>query len=216
MVLYCATVMAKCPLCSGRVAKRHCPAKATRICSVCCGTKREVEIDCPSNCTYLQTGRSYETSRQIRQGSIAPTRQFNQEFLRKHASAITVVAHAVVEERAETPAMVDKDARDAFEALRTTMKTLSSGIYYETLPEGSGSSIALFGRMKAALEQLMQPQGPTSDALRVSDVPEVLDFMISTVETHSSPRRRSRQYLDWLVVILPAPAKEEQSRLIVP
>ena len=208
--------MAKCPLCSGRVAKRHCPSKATRICSVCCGTKREVEIDCPSDCTYLQMGRSYEASRQIRQGSVAPTRQFDQEFLRKHATVITVVAHAVVEERTETPALVDKDARDAFEALRTTMRTLSAGIHYEMLPEGSSASIALFWRVKAALEQLMQPQGPTRDALRVSDIPELLDFMISTAEIHSSPRRRSRQYLDWLAAMLPVPAKEEQSRLIVP
>ena len=30
---------AKCPLCNTRAAKRHCPAKATKICPVCCGTK---------------------------------------------------------------------------------------------------------------------------------------------------------------------------------
>jgi hypothetical protein len=31
-----------------------------QICAVCCGTKREIEIDCPSNCAYLRSGRDYE------------------------------------------------------------------------------------------------------------------------------------------------------------
>ena len=216
MVLYFATVMAKCPLCSRRVAKRHCPAKATKICSVCCGTKREVEIDCPSDCTHLQKGRSYEAARQVQQGAVTPPRQFNQQFLRKHATAITVVAHAVLEERVQTPAMVDQEARDAFEALRATMKTQSSGIYYETLPERSSASMALFRRVQSALEHLMQPQGPAHDALRVSDVPELLEIMIAAAEIHSSGRPRSRQYLDWLAAMVPAPAKDEPSRLIVP
>ena len=216
MVLYFAAVMAKCPLCSRRVAKRHCPAKATKICSVCCGTKREVEIDCPSDCTHLQKGRFYEASRQVQQRSVTPPREFSPQFLRKHATAITVIAVAVLEERAQIPAMVDQEARDAFEALKATMKTLSAGIYYETLPEGSSASIALFRRVQSALEHLMQPQGPAHDALRVSDVPELLDFMIATAQTHSSGRPRSRQYLDWLAVMVPVPERDAPSRLIVP
>ena len=42
-----------CPLCRERKGKRHCPAKDERICSVCCGGKRLVEIDCPRDCAYL-------------------------------------------------------------------------------------------------------------------------------------------------------------------
>ncbi len=42
-----------CPICEKRKAARFCPAKGEKICAVCCGTEREVTIDCPSDCAYL-------------------------------------------------------------------------------------------------------------------------------------------------------------------
>src|ERR1051325_10170121 len=48
-----------CPLCGERKAKRACPALNRLICPVCCGTKRLVEISCPSDCVYLTTARSH-------------------------------------------------------------------------------------------------------------------------------------------------------------
>ena len=44
-----------CPLCNRRRARRSCPALGKQICAVCCGTKRQVEITCPSDCSYLQS-----------------------------------------------------------------------------------------------------------------------------------------------------------------
>ena len=215
-VLYYASIMAKCPLCSQRAAKRHCPAKGSKICSICCGTKREVEIDCPGDCVHLRTGRSFEAARQQPHESHRPTPRFDQQFLYRNSAAINAVAHAILEERVHTPEMVDPDVREALEALRATMKTLSSGIYYETLPEGGPRSIALYRRIKPALEDLMQPQGPTVDALRVSDIPELLDFLLMTAESRSSGRPRSRQYLDWLASVAPELPREETSRIVVP
>ena len=43
----------RCPICQTRPAKRQCPARGDMICAVCCGTKRLVEIRCPSDCGYL-------------------------------------------------------------------------------------------------------------------------------------------------------------------
>ena len=215
-VLYFAAGMAKCPLCSQRAAKRHCPAKAGKICSICCGTKREVEIDCPGDCVYLRKGRSFESSREHRHDARQPTPQFNQQFLYRNTGTINRVAQAILEERDRAPGMVDQDVRSALDALRATMKTLSSGIHYETLPEGSVASMGLYRRIKSALEQLMQPQGPTVDALRVSDIPELLDFLLVTAESRSSGRPRSRQYLDWLASVAPEPPPDEASRIIVP
>ncbi len=215
-VLYFAASMAKCPLCSQRMAKRHCPAKAAKICSICCGTKREVEIDCPGDCVYLRKGRSFESSREHRHDPGQPTPQFNQQFLYRNTAAINALAHAILEERVRTPGMVDQDVRDALDAVRATMKTLSSGIHYETLPEGNVASMGLYRVIKSVLEQLMQPQGPTVDALRVSDTPELLDFLLVTAESRSSGRPRSRQYLDWLASVAPGPTQEEASRIIVP
>ena len=33
-----------CPICEKRKASRFCPAKAEKICAVCCGTEREVYV----------------------------------------------------------------------------------------------------------------------------------------------------------------------------
>src|SRR3954465_10781805 len=47
-----------CPLCQRRKSTRECPALMQSICSVCCGTKRLVEINCPDSCVHLATARA--------------------------------------------------------------------------------------------------------------------------------------------------------------
>src|SRR5512141_1446058 len=42
-----------CSVCGQRSARRACPALSRKICSVCCGTKRQREIDCPPDCQHL-------------------------------------------------------------------------------------------------------------------------------------------------------------------
>ena len=47
-----------CALCKTRSEKRFCPALHEKICAPCCGTEREVTLDCPSTCPY-QIGRAH-------------------------------------------------------------------------------------------------------------------------------------------------------------
>ena len=49
-----------CALCKLRKEKRFCPAVHDKICPVCCGQEREVSLDCPSECVYLQEARKHE------------------------------------------------------------------------------------------------------------------------------------------------------------
>src|SRR5207247_6809666 len=51
--LYNNTTAVLCPLCGTRRARRGCPALSQQICAICCGTKRLVQIQCPSDCTWL-------------------------------------------------------------------------------------------------------------------------------------------------------------------
>jgi len=48
-----------CPLCQKRPNKRFCPAKGQEICTVCCATKRLVEISCPEDCRYLESSQRH-------------------------------------------------------------------------------------------------------------------------------------------------------------
>ena len=52
-----------CPICQKRKAGRFCPAKAEKICAVCCGSEREITLDCPESCPYLQQARTHEPTR---------------------------------------------------------------------------------------------------------------------------------------------------------
>lgn len=54
--------MAKCPRCSSRKGKRHCPALRTEICSQCCADERLKTIPCPRDCPYLE-GEIYQHRR---------------------------------------------------------------------------------------------------------------------------------------------------------
>ena len=212
-----ATDMPKCPLCSQRSAKRFCPAKAQKICSICCGTKREIEIDCPGDCVHLRTGRSFESARRRSGDELEIPPQSNQQLLYRNATSINAAAQAILEERLRSPSMVDQDVEVALDALKTAMKTLSSGIYYETLPSSGAQAMALYRRLKAVLEQLMAPQGAVGvNAIRVSDIPEVLEFILSTVRSRSSGRPKSRQYLAWLASVVEEPVRDRPSQLILP
>ena len=52
-----------CAICEIRKEKRFCPAVHGRICPQCCGEQREVTLDCPSDCPYLQQARKHEKPR---------------------------------------------------------------------------------------------------------------------------------------------------------
>jgi len=210
--------MARCPLCSERSAKRFCPAKQTMICAVCCGTKREVEIDCPGSCVHLKAGRSYESERkQIDSELVARAKAFNQNFLNEYGPFLEMLSRAVAEERHSSPWLVDADVMEVYKALNATMKTLSGGIYYETLPQGTAGQ-SLFRKLKVFLDALMSPAPEAQHRpLRVSEILGLLDFLLLAVSLNSSGRPRSRQYLDWVTQasgVSEPPA--ESSRLILP
>ena len=191
--------MATCPLCAERPAKRYCPAKDIKICAVCCGTKREIEIDCPSSCSYLKASRSYEYEKPIPDPQLAAkAHQFGPEFVAQHHVLLDFVTLAIVEERMSSAWLVDNDVIQVLKALSQTLRTLSGGIYYEALPEGPIRQ-ALFRRLKEVFDHLMHLD-PAAEhpVLKVSEAMDVLDFLTFVAEANSSVRPKSRRYLDWI------------------
>lgn len=58
--------MAKCILCNKKIKfSRKCPALNEIICSTCCGSKKESEIQCLNSCNYLVEGQIKENKKQI-------------------------------------------------------------------------------------------------------------------------------------------------------
>jgi hypothetical protein len=209
--------MATCPLCSTRPSKRYCPAKNLQICAVCCGTKREIEIDCPSSCVYLKASRSYEAEKPIIDPElVAKIRKYDDTFISRFHHVLMVINGTVVEERMNSSWLVDNDVIEVYKALASTMRTLSSGIYYESLPEGT-VRLSLFRRLKDTVDALMKPD-PASDrpVLKASEAVDILDFVTFAAQMNSSVRPRSRRYLDWLADTFGYPQPQQSSGLIIP
>jgi hypothetical protein len=55
--------MTKCTVCKSSKGKRNCPVIGVLICSQCCGSKKEKEIDCPPDCFYLGKSKKYFSDR---------------------------------------------------------------------------------------------------------------------------------------------------------
>jgi hypothetical protein len=148
---------------------------------------------------------------------VAKIQKYGLDFFNRYAVEIELISRSVVEERLDSTWLVDNDVIEVYRSLTATMKTLSSGIHYESMPEGP-VRISLFRRLRAVLDQLMGPREAGRSALRVSEAVNIMDFLTYAAQANTGLRPRSRRYLDWLdeMVAASAPRPETPGGLIVP
>ena len=124
----------KCQVCRERKPKRSCPAVGALICTVCCATKRLVEIQCPPDCVYLASARTHPPAivqrRQERDVSfivplVAELTETQYRLLLMFQSA--TVKHAA----SAVPGVRDEDIAAAADAAAATLETARKGIIYE-------------------------------------------------------------------------------------
>jgi hypothetical protein len=124
-----------CAICEVRRPRRYCPGVRGEICTICCGTEREVTVDCPFDCIYLQDARMHEKPAEIDPAQV-PNQdiQITESFLRDNETLLVFLAQTIMQASLEVPGIIDYDIREALEALIRTYRTLESGVYYETRP----------------------------------------------------------------------------------
>jgi hypothetical protein len=127
-------VHTRCPLCQERKARRDCPALDRTICSVCCGTKRLVEIRCPPTCPYLSSAQQHPAAvvqrrRERDMGFFVPLVSDLSEPQYRLILYFQAIAaqHAV----GAVPSLMDQDVAEAAAALAGTLETAGKGIIYE-------------------------------------------------------------------------------------
>ncbi len=124
----------KCPSCRDRKPKRSCPALGATICTVCCATKRQVEINCPPDCIYLSSARAHPPAvvqrRQERDVSfILP---IVSELTDTQYRLVLVFQSATVKHaEGALPNLRDEDVAEAAAAAASTLETARKGIIYE-------------------------------------------------------------------------------------
>ena len=142
-----------CPICSTRKGKRFCPAKVESICSLCCGTEREVSIDCPTYCTFLMQSRDYDFRRRTLDRNQLPFSHtvIPDSFLAENEKLLTALSYAICRSAQNQPQLVDSDVIASTQALAETHRTLQSGLYYEQRPT-SALRRDLYGTLELSLK----------------------------------------------------------------
>jgi hypothetical protein len=188
-----------CKLCEKKRARRYCPGVGGDICPVCCGTEREVTIDCPSDCQYLQEARLREAPVQIASEDL-PNRdvRLSEKFLREQEPVMVWLAHALADAM-EKQRAVDADVREALDSLIRTYRTLESGLIYETRPHNPYAA-SLQEALKQAVDELRKRLTESSGmySLRDADVLGVLVFFERLSLSHNNGRPRGRAFYDFM------------------
>jgi hypothetical protein len=210
-----------CPICEKRKAARFCPAKGEKICAVCCGTEREVTIDCPSDCSYLVSAHRYEDGHQRSLPADTPLldEKIPQDIVYTHQQLMAALAFSMAKFCAAQPAAVDADVLFAIQALAQTYKTLSSGIIYEKPPDAPLPR-ELYAALIAFITEVKKQQAERAGSAALKDIDLfylwVFLYRMGLLRTNGRPR--SRRFIEFLRGQFPqAPElKREESRIIVP
>lgn len=210
-----------CPICEKRRAERFCPAKAEKICSVCCGKEREVTIDCPSDCTYLISAHRYESEhpRDIPADTPLLEETIPKDVAHTHQQLMAALAFSIAKFCAAQPAAVDNDILAGLEALAQTYKTLSTGLIYEKPPQAPVPR-ELYAALMDFLDEIKKQQAErgASASFKDTEIFYLLVFLYRMGLLRTNGRSRSRLFIEFLRAQFPdAPGlKREESRIIVP
>ncbi len=217
-----------CAICEKRKEKRFCPAIHGRICPQCCGEQREVTLDCPSTCVYLQQAREHEKPRPLQdlaQAALFPQVEIEQQFLYDHEHLIVGLSYALAKSARADQAIADADLIAALTSMTRKQETLvNSGLHYEG-PVASLSQQAVVAQINELLKgyrEVEQKQLGYS-RLRDSDLLSALVFLLRMGHARTNGRPKSRAFVDFVLSQFQpekhsaiAVPEESAGRLIIP
>jgi hypothetical protein len=209
-----------CPICQKRKAKRFCPAKGESICSVCCGTEREVSIDCPSDCLYLMASRRVdEERRKIDWSKIPfPDQKIPSSFARTHEKLLNALVFSICGFARDNSSLADSDVIATTTALAEAFQTLTKGIYYEKRPPYALQA-GLYEAMKTTLRDLQKAEATEAGfpGSHDGDIRDALIVLAQLGAIRENGRPRSRAFLDFLRrQMKPQELPKSASNLVLP
>ncbi len=206
-----------CKICGVRRAKRSCPAVQGEICTLCCGTEREVSLSCPLECEYLQEAHRHEKPLPVEEKQLAnPDITVSEELIQEQEELLLFCIYALVQAAARTPGALDADAMAALDALIQTHRTLESGLVYQSTPEnmvalnvqrGFSASLDDYQKLRAEREAL--------SPVRNSEILAVLVFLHRIGQQNKNGRPRGRMFLDLLHQMTPESGVDERAPSII-
>jgi len=200
-----------CAICKVRRPRRYCPGVGGEICSICCGTEREVTVTCPLDCVYLNDARMHERFTPVPPESL-PNRdiQITEEMIEEHQQLLSEIASSILRAALETPGTVDNDVQQALAALVQTYRTLQSGIYFESRPENPLAA-SVYQAVQQAVHRFREAERQRLGVshTREGDVLAMLVFLQQYEYSVNDRRPRGRSFIHVLLRSYPLFAGKE-------
>ena len=198
-----------------------------KICAQCCGEQREVTLDCPSDCAYLQQAREHEKARaagELERESLFPQIEISEQFLYEREHLIVGLSFALARTARASRDLMDRDLIAALTSLAKSYQTLvKSSLIYEQ-PTTNVAQQAVAAEVETMVKEYREAEqkhmGYTQ--LRDSDVLKALVFLLRMGLRRTSGRPKSRAFVDFLFAQFPekqsaiAAPDQAGSRIIVP
>jgi hypothetical protein len=218
-----------CAICEERKEKRFCPAVHGKICPQCCGEQREVTLDCPSDCPYLQQAREHANAHPDRPSplereALFPTVEIAEQFLYEREELILGLSFALAKSARADRSLMDRDLIAALSSLAKSYQTLvnSSLIYEEATANVTHQSIAREVETMVREFRVAEQKHIGQTRLRDSDVLKALVFILRMGLARSSGRPKSRAFVDFLFAQFPerhsviVGPEEAGNRIVIP
>jgi hypothetical protein len=206
-----------CLICEIRKEKRFCPAVHGRICPQCCGEQREVTLDCPSECPYLQQAREHEKPRPAQEFdsvSLFLQVEISEQFTYEREHLLMGLSYALAKAARADRSLSDRDLISALAAMGTSYERLvNSGLHYQQ-PVAGPSLHAVAAQVEEMMKQYREAERKQRgySTLRDSEVLKSLVFLLRLAHGRTSGRPKSRAFIDFLFAQFP----EKQSAVLTP
>ncbi|MBI3680566.1 MAG: hypothetical protein HY235_09235 [Acidobacteria bacterium] len=188
------------------------------ICSQCCGTEREVSVDCPLDCEYLLEARRRERFDEV-DPKLFPNLdiRITEEFLDQNERLVEFLSRSFLTAALSTPGAMDQDIRTALDSMIKTLRTRHSGLIYETRPDSPLAGMIqqrVFQGLGEYRQAMAQRTGVSS--VRDADVLGVLVLLERIALSRNNQRPRGRSLISFLLERHGAGRQETPGPMIVP
>ena len=192
-----------CTICSVRKEKRYCPAVHGRICPQCCGEQRELTLDCPSDCVYLQQARQHQDAPRLEDlpaEEVFSSIEIHEQFLREHEPLLLGVWHTLTRRYDADRNLTDREVIGALANMARSYQTLvGSGLVYQEAMPGLAQQ-AIMDALRRLLEEFraLEQKHLGYATLKDGEVLKALVFTLRLAHMRTSGRPFSRRFLDFL------------------
>ena len=206
-----------CAICEIRKEKRFCPAVHGRICPQCCGEQREVTLDCPSDCPYLQQAREHEKPRpadQIDPAGLFLQIEVSDQFMYEKEHLLMGLTYALAKSARADRSLNDQDLIASLSVLaKSYERRVNSGLHYEQpITSESQRRAALEVETMVSEYRAAEQKHVGYSTLKDSEVLKALVFLLRLANGRTSGRPKSRAFVEFLFAQFP----EKESPVVTP